>query len=146
MSVVVRARLYRGYLKNRKRKEKKASLASDRPCSMYTLPKWHPSKLVASKQPRYFWVVGIGRVRGIETWELDQSQRDRKVGNCTQWSHDRPSMLLVASVARSLFSCADFASRYPDSLAGMSHLTVSQQSSARPPVTSSKGWKKEITS
>jgi hypothetical protein len=41
---------------------------------------------------------------------------------------------------------ADFASRYPDSLAGMSHLTVSQQSSARPPVTSSKGWKKEITS
>jgi hypothetical protein len=34
---------------------------------------------------------------------------------------------LVASVATLLFF-ADFASRYPDSMAGMSHLTVSQQS------------------
>jgi hypothetical protein len=45
--------------------------------------KMAPFQAVASKQPRHFWVVGIGRVRGIETWELDQSQRDRKAGNCT---------------------------------------------------------------
>ena len=62
-------------------KKKRASLASDRPCGMYR--KMAPSQAVASKQPRHFWVVGIGRVRGIETWELDQSQRDRKAGNCT---------------------------------------------------------------
>jgi hypothetical protein len=48
-------------------------------------------------------------------------------------------MLLVASVARLLFSCADFASRYPDSLAGMSHLTVSQQRRARPPERMEEG-------
>jgi hypothetical protein len=88
--------------------------------------KMAPFQAVASKQPRHFWVVGIGRVRGIETWELDQSQRDRKAGNCTNGHTTDPTCF--SGQRGDIIVFADFASRYPDSMAGMSHLTVSQQS------------------